>query len=98
MSEAPSPLKSAIAAIFHAWLVTPTIGHLVCEFALRQIEFAPVTVLRHNRSDLPSPSKSPMPTNSHCMSASEFTIKRVAELPEYHTCCAPVLELRQNRS
>src|SRR6266850_1010000 len=58
-SKSPTPVMLQLRSVTVAKLVAPP--EIVVPF-MSQIEFEPVTLLCHRMSDLPSPSKSPIPT------------------------------------
>src|SRR5882672_3732177 len=58
-SKSPTPVMLQLRSVTVAKLVAPP--EIVVSF-MSQIEFEPVTLLCHRMSDLPSPSKSPIPT------------------------------------
>src|SRR5215475_1959152 len=80
----------------------PDVGFIVVP-SMNQMFTSPVAVLRHNRSALPSPSKSPVPRMTQLGSA---TLPMLSESgstfwlngSRSHTFTSPVTVLRQKRS
>src|ERR1700704_3204264 len=76
MSDLPSPSRSPTPAIFQLRSATVSNALAPPEIAapfISQIVLAPVALLCHRMSDLPSPSKSPIPAMLQLKSVTELT-------------------------